>query len=195
MEFKYIFDWFIQSERRKEILVDFNQPLTATHIAQRTNISLDACLHVLWVLSLYNIVYCLNKDTRYNRVYWLTELGKRCQQKLREDKSLRPLARNFPSIPWNLFGSVCYSHRSTVIKTMHEPMQAAKVKRKALYQNSKLRMSANNVRDVMKYLLSKDIVRKVYVRRKRHPRYELTELGKEFKGLLISAKGDMKSCY
>jgi len=188
MEFKYIFDWFIQSERRKEILVDFNQPLTATQIVRRTGIALDACLHVLWVLSLYNIVYCLNKDTKYNRVYWLTELGKRCQKKLREDGSLRPLVHNFPSISWNLFGSVCYSHRSTVIKTMHEPMQAAKVKRKALYQNSKLRMSANNVRDVMKYLLSKDIVRKVYVKRRRHPRYELTELGKKFRELLLGVR-------
>lgn len=185
MEFNEAYYWLIQSERRKNILVDFNQPLTATHISRRTNIPLDACLHLLWGLNIYNILYCLNKNTRHNRLYWLTELGKVCQRRLREKLGLKPLTHNFPNVPWELFSSVCFSHRSVVIKAIHEPMQAAGIKRKALSQNCRLRMSANNVRDVIQYLLKKNLVRKVKFKRKSHPRYELTDLGKMFKELLV----------
>ena len=189
METDEAYYWLVQSERRKNILVGFNQPLTATHIARRTDITLDASLHLLWGLSLYGIIYCPNKGTRYNRLYWLTELGKACQRKLRETLALQPLIHHFPDVPWDLFSSVCYSHRSAVIKAMHEPMQAAAIKRKALFQYPKLRMSANNVRDVMRCLLNEGVVRKIKIKKKAHPRYELTDLGKAFKELLVGAKG------
>ncbi len=188
MEFDGIYYWLIQSERRKKILVGFNQPLTATHIARRTDITLDSCLHLLWGLTLYGIIYCLNKGSRYNKLHWLTCLGKACQRKLRETLALRPLAHRFPNIPWDLFGSVCYRHRSAVIKAIHGPMQAAAIKRKALFQNPQLRMSANNVRDVMKYLLKVGVVRKVNIKRRGHPRYELTDLGEVFKDLLLGVR-------
>ncbi len=185
MEFDETYYWLIQSERRKKILVDFSQPLTATHIARRTDIALDACLHLLWGLTVYGVIYCLNKNTRHNRVYWLTKLGKACQRKLREKLALKPHTHDFPDVPWNLFSSVCYSHRSVVIKVMNGPMQAATVKRKAFSQYKKLRMSANNVRDVMKYFLNEGIVHKVVIKKKTHPRYELTDLGKTLKELLV----------
>jgi DNA-binding HxlR family transcriptional regulator len=67
-------------------------------------------------------------------------------------------------------------------------MQAAAVKRRAVFQNPQLRMSANNVRDVMRYLLSTGIARRVEVRKKAHPRYELTDLGRTFQQLLVGTK-------
>jgi predicted transcriptional regulator len=67
-------------------------------------------------------------------------------------------------------------------------MQAAAIKRKALFQNPQLRMSANNVRDVMKYLLKVGVVRKVNIKRRGHPRYELTDLGEVFKELLLGVR-------
>lgn len=189
MEIDEAYNWLVQSERRKSILVGLNQPLTATHIARRTGITLDACLHLLWRLSLYGVIHCLNKGTRYNRLYWLTEQGKACQRKLREASALQPLSHHFPDVPWDLFSSMCYSHRSAVIKAMYEPMQAAAIKRKALFQNPRLRMSPNNVRDVMQHLLKEGVVRRIKIKKKAHPRYELTDLGKAFKELLIGAKG------
>ena len=188
MEFDQAYYWLIQSERRKTILVDFNQPLTATHIARRTDINLDSCLHLLWGLTLYGVIFCLNNGTRYNRLHWLTELGKACQRKLREALALRPLKHRFPRIPWDLYSSVCYSHRSAVIQVMREPMQAAAIKRAARLQNSNLRMSANNARDVLWYLLAKGVVRRIIIRRRSHPRYELTEMGKTFQGLLLGVR-------
>ena len=188
MEFDQAYYWLIQSERRKNILVGFNQPLTATHIARRTDINLDSCLHLLWALTLYRVIYCLNNGTRYNRLHWLTELGKACQQKLRETLALQPLAHRLPTIPWDRFSSVCYSHRSAVIEAMREPMQAAAIKRKALFQNPQLRMSANNVRDVIQYLLKKGIVARIQIKRKSHPRYELSQLGRTFRELLVGVR-------
>ena len=185
MEFNEVYSWLIQSENRKKIIVDFNQPLTATHIARRTDIAFNACLHLLWGLTLYDILYCLNKGSRYNKLYWVTEIGKACQRKLRESLAMKQVVHCFPIIKWDLFSSVCYSHRSAVIKAISRPMQAAEIKRKALSQNPKLRMSANNVRDVLQYHLREGIVRKVRIRRRSHPRYELTGLGKEFKHLLV----------
>lgn len=185
MERDDTYNWLIQSERRKEIIRDFDQPLTATQIARRVSISLDRVLHLLWVLTLYRVLYCLNKDTRHNRIYWLTELGKACQRKLREAFALQPLKHHFPRIPWDLYSSVCYSHRSAVVKAICEPMQAAAIKRAARLKNADLRMSANNARDVLWYLLAKGIVRRVMIKRRSHPRYELTEMGKIFQELLV----------
>ena len=67
-------------------------------------------------------------------------------------------------------------------------MQSAAIKRKALFHNSELRMSANNVRDLMKHLLEKKIVRRIKMKKKAHPRYELTDLGKVFRELLLETK-------
>jgi len=185
MEFDEAYYWLIQSERRKKILVDFNQPLTATHIARRTDINLDSCLHLLWGQTLYGVIFCLNNGTLHNRLHWLTELGKACQRKLRDALALKPLTHRIPNIPWDLYSSVCYSHRSAVVKAMREPMQAAAIKRVARLQNSNLRMSANNARDVLWWLLKGDIIRKIQIKRRSHPRYELTELGKAFQELLL----------
>ncbi len=185
MERDDTYNWLIQSERRKEIIRDFGQPLTATQIARRTGTSLDRVLHLLWTLTLYRVLYCLNRDTRHNRLYWLTELGKTCQRKLREALALQPLNQRFPRIPWDLYSSVCYSHRSAVIQAMRAPMQAAAIKRLARLKNADLRMSANNARDVLWYLLAKGIVRRIVMKQRSHPRYELTEVGKAFQELLV----------
>jgi predicted transcriptional regulator len=67
-------------------------------------------------------------------------------------------------------------------------MQASAIKRRAVFQNPQLRMSANNVRDVMRYLLCKGLVRKVTLGRRRHPRYTVTDLGKTFQELLARAR-------
>ena len=187
MEFDQAYYWLIQSERRKEIIRDFDQPLTATQIARRVRVSLDRVLHLLWALTLYGVLYCLNQNTRHNRLYWITRLGKARQRRLRQMLELKPLAHFFPDVPWDLYSSICYNHRSAVLRALHGPMQAAAVKRRAVFQNPQIRMSANNVRDVMRYLLGTGIVRRVTVRKKAHPRYELTELGKVFQNLLVGA--------
>lgn len=180
--------WLIQSKRRVAILAGLDQPLTASQISRRTGITLDSCLALLWGMVVYGILFHLNPSTRYSRLYWLTRLGMACQRRLRQKLGQRQISYRFPDIRWDLYSSVCYSHRSAVVKAMRGPMQAAEIKRKAHFHNPSLRMSANNVRDVMRYLLTTGIVRQVTIRRKRHPRYELTDLGRTFQDLLFGAQ-------
>ncbi|MCI0624779.1 MAG: hypothetical protein L0387_24560 [Acidobacteria bacterium] len=180
--------WLIQSKRRIAILAGLDQPLTASQISRRTGFTLDSCLALLWGMVVFGILFHLNPSTRYNRLYWLTRLGIVCQRRLRQKLGLRQIAHRFPDTRWDLYSSVCYSHRSAVLKAMRGPMQAAEIRRRAHFQDPGLRMSANNVRDVMRYLLSKGIVRRVTIHRKRHPRYELTEVGMTFQDLLVGAR-------
>ena len=51
-----------------------------------------------------------------------------------------------------------------------------------------MKISANNIRDVVKLLLEKGIVQKVQVRKKAHPRYELTDSGNQFRELLMQSE-------
>ncbi len=89
-----------------------------------------------------------------------------------------------PNLDWTLYGSVCFTHRSAIIKVLTEPMQPSTIKRKARSRDATLHMSANNVRNVIRLFLAQGIVHPVHVRKKAHLRYELTEIGKRFQELL-----------
>ena len=49
-------------------------------------------------------------------------------------------------------------------------------------------LGLNNVRDVMKYLVETGVVERVKMRKKKHPRYDLTDLGLEFQKLLLGVR-------
>ncbi len=187
MDLKTTYYWLVQSEKRKRILISFNQPMTATQISLRISLTLDNCLHLIWGLGQRGLTFCLNPNTRFNRLHWLTPRGKECRRMLREAVGLKRDTLRIPTIPWDLFSSVCFSHRSAVVKAMRGPMQSSRIKKRALGRDPSLRMSANNVRDVMKYLLSEGIVRKVMIGKRSHPRFELTDLGRTFQELLLNA--------
>lgn len=70
-------------------------------------------------------------------------------------------------------------------------MQPSEIKRQIRIQKPNTKISANNIRDVVKLLLEKELVQKVYVRKKAHPRYELTELGIKLRQLLIQAENNL----
>ena len=89
-------------------------------------------------------------------------------------------------MPWDTDSSVCYRKRAAVLESHRGPIQAPAIKRNARLRDPARRMSANNVRDVMKYLLEAQVARRVAVRKKKHPRYELTELGRQFQRLLLN---------
>lgn len=120
-------------------------------------------------------------------MYWLTPLGIACQEQLRKLQGLPPLAHAFSDIDWKLYGSLCFSHRSAIIKALSEPLQPAAIKRKARSQNPNIKMSANNVRDAIKPFVKNGVLQQIQVKKKMHPRYELTALGKKFQRLLRDA--------
>ncbi len=160
-------------------------PMTATQLARQTGMGRDDCSYVLSELTRYGSVCCLNPQARRSRLYWLTQLGKDCQRGFQREQGHPLFQYAFPIVDWDLYGWVCFSHRAAVLLALHEAMQPARIKRVARSQNPELRMSANNVRDVIKLLLERGIVELVPGRRKRsHPLCRLTLLGSDFRELL-----------
>ena len=185
--FPEAYHWLLQSERRKRIIREVTQPLTATHLSRRTGMLRHTCTKLLLELAVYELVYCLNEHTHRSRVYWLTYLGLASQLKLCELLSVAPPTHDFPKIDWHLYGWVCFGHRTAIINALVHPMRPPAIKRRARLHDDALRMSADNVRDVILLFLAKGIVRPVYVRKKGYPAYELTDVGVALRRLLRQA--------
>ena len=163
------------------------QPLTGKQIG-RTGIPMDTCSYVVAKLVTRGLLTCLNPEARNSRLYWLTDLGIQCRKRLHQDLALAYEEYDLPSIDWSLYGWICFSHRAAVIRALAEPMQPSEIKRTLRRHRSGIKISANNIRDVVKLLLEKGIVQKVHVRKKAHPRYELTDSGKQFQQLLVQSE-------
>ena len=91
------------------------------------------------------------------------------------DEGLPEVKYDFPEIDWSLYGLICFSQRSAVIKALSRPMQPSEIKRMARFHDPNLRMSANNVRDIIRLLLEKGVVRRVVERGKAHPKPGLNQ--------------------
>ena len=164
------------------------QPLTGKQIGRRTGIPIDTCSYVVAKLVTRGLLTCLNPEARNSRLYWLTDLGIQSRKRFHQDLGLAYEEFDLPIIDWALYGWICFSHRSIVMKTLTEPMQPSEVKRMIRKKKTGMKISANNIRDVVKLLLEKGIVQKMYVRKKAHPRYELTDSGNQFRELLMQSE-------
>jgi len=183
-----VYEWIKKEESRGKTLMVMNQPLTAKQIARTTGIPMDTCSYTIAKLTAKGLVTCLNQEARNSRLYWITELGRDCRKQLHQDKNLPYKEYDLPSVDWSLYGWLCYSHRAAVIRFLTEPKQPSEIKRTLRIYKPDVKISANNIRDVVKLLLEKGIVQKVFVRKKAHPRYELTELGHKLRQLLIQSE-------
>ncbi|MBA7538831.1 hypothetical protein ES705_31108 [subsurface metagenome] len=188
MQTSNVYEWTKKEDRRKKILIALKQPLTAKQVSKKTGIPLDTCSYTITKLASRALVTCLNPKARNSRLYWTTGVGRQCRRQLHQDLNLPEKAYDVPSANWDLYGWVCYSHRAAIIRSMTSPMQPSEVKRVLRVHRSNIRISANNIRDVMKLLLEKGLVQKVFIRKKAHPRYELTDSGNQFRQLLMQAE-------
>ena len=170
-----------------KILLAFAQPLTAKQISKKSGIPMDTCSYIVAKYVQQRILACLNPKARNSRVYWLTDTGILHKKELCRKLNVTYIEPNLPDIDWQLYGWVCFSHRTMVIKVLTMAMQPSEVKRVLRLQKENTRISANNIRDVIRLLLSKGIVRPVKVKKRAHLRYELTELGTKLRQLLIRA--------
>lgn len=193
MNTKNIYKWLQSGPRRQEILLCLHQPMTATHIAGKLRKKQEDCQDAFSELNAHGLVYCINPISRRSRLYWLTAKGEKLQTTLNRAKNLPQIERCFPPVDWELYGWLCYSHRAAIVRALDSTLQPSQIKRAARFQDSTLRMSANNVRDVIRHLQNNGIVTPVHIRGKAHPRYELTKEGKEFQSLLFRIS--KKDCY
>lgn len=104
------------------------------------------------------LVQCLNPNARRSRVYARTDAA-------------------LPRVDWALYGWVCFSHRRAVLEALDEPRQPSAIKRRARYLHPGIRLSANNVRDIIREFREHNIVQPVSVRGRAHPAYALTPTG------------------
>lgn len=178
----------IESQNDRKFLLAFNQPLTAKQVAGKIGIPEDTSSYLMAKFAKNSLTTCLNPVAVNSRLYWLTELGKKYQMELCSQLNLSCSEYELPKIDWQLYGWMCFNHRSAVIKTLTEPMQPSKIKQILRIQRPNIKISANNIRDVVRLLLAKKIVQPVKIKKKAHPRYELTDLGKTFRQLLINSK-------
>jgi DNA-binding HxlR family transcriptional regulator len=183
-----VYEWINEEESRRKILLSIKQPLTGRQIGKRTGIAADTCSYVIVKLSARGLLSCINPNARNSRLYWLTDAGIQCCRKLYRDSGLLYKEYDLPCIDWSLYGWICFSHRSIVIRTLAEPMQPSEIKRAIRKKSSNMKISANNIRDIIRLLLKKGVVKKVFYRKKAHPRYELTESGKQLRDILIRSE-------
>ena len=164
------------------------QPMTARQIARKTDIPVDTCSGLTAKLLDQGLLTCLNPAQRNSRLYWITGVGAKCKNQLCQDLDLCYKEFDVSNTDWQLYGWVCFKHRSAVIRTLSCPMQPSEIKRFLRIHHPNMKISANNVRDVIKLLLAKNIVRPVKIRKKAHLRYELTDLGNQLRKLLLQAQ-------
>lgn len=178
----------MKQEARKRILLVMKLPLTAKQISSKLRIELDICSRALKEFAGRGLIECLNPSARNSRLYYLNDFGKQCQKMLRKDLNLSEESNLLPDIDWDLYGWMCFSHRSEVIKSMTEPLQPSNMKRKIRRKNPEVRISANNVRDIIRLFEKRGVVKRVYSKKKAHPQYKLTSTGKQLQELLIKQK-------
>lgn len=179
---------FKKEKHDNKVLLAFAQPLTVRQVSKKTCIPMDACRYIIAKHIEDGQLICLNSKSRKNRLYWLTQSGILLKKKLCEELNITFIEPDLPDIDWQLYGWAYFNHRYLVIKTLTMAMQPSKVKKVLRFRNPGMKISANNVRDVMQLLLSKGIVRPVKVKNRLHLRYELTELGIKLRQLLMKAE-------
>ncbi len=182
------YDSIIAGENTRKILSAFAQPLTATQLSKKTSIPVGTVQQAILKLSMTGLVLCINPSQRNSRVYRLTKHGIQVRNKVCQNISQTFKEYNQPSIDWNLYGCLCFNHRTAVIKILTEPMQPSEIKRVFRMQRHKIRINSNNIRDIIKFFMARGIVRPVKVNGRAYLRYELTDLGNRFRHLLIQAE-------
>ena len=169
----------------QKVVQAITQPMTATQLSRRLGVSANRCSKALVQLRSQKLVKCLNPKATRSRLFCLTKTGIHCRQEMDIENHV---SHDVPAINWEVYATLCFSHRSEVMKTLSISMQPSEIKRRATFRTPGLKMSANNVRDVIRYLKSNGIVFPVKQAKKAHPRYQLTETGLQMRQLLLQAE-------
>ena len=169
-------------------MITIDQPLTAGQISKRVGIPLDSCSHILRKFRKRNLTLCLNPKSRTSRLYGLTQKGKVYRNQLGKKHGIPVKKYNLLDVDWQLYGWVCFDHRAAVIKVLNEPMRASEIKKVLRLHKPNMKISSNNIRDIIRLFTSKKIVEPVKVRKMAYPRYQLTDIGIQLKKLITNAQ-------
>ena len=162
--------------------------MTASQLARKLDSERDRCSYLLRRFASLGLVTCITSLLRRNRLFWPTRIGRDYQEELALRYGRPAMEHDFPIINWKLYAQVCFSQRAAVVKHLTHPMQPAQIRREAVSKNPNLKLSANNVRDVIRFLRSDDLVAVVGKTPSGHPLYNLTQQGKRMQRLLLQAE-------
>ena len=183
-----VYKWLTEKEDRRKILIIIDQPVTARQISKRVGIPLDSCSHILRKFRKRNLTLCLNPKLRNSRLYGLTKKGMVYQKDLYKKYGIPVKKYNLPDVDWQLYGWVCFDHRAAIIKALNEPMRASEIKKMLRLHKPNIKISANNIRDIIRLFAAKKIVEPVKVKKMAYPRYQLTDIGIQLKKLITNAQ-------
>ncbi len=188
MEPNKVYRWILKEPLCAKIIAAASQPLTSRQISKKTGIPQYICSYQISKLVRNNLLYCLNSSAGNSRLYFPTKICQTYRKLVCDHLNLAYTEVYLPDIDWDIYGRLCFNHRTAVIKTLDEPMQPSQIKRLLRIQRPNIKISANNIRDIIKHFLKSNVVSPVQVKKKMHLRYELTETGKQYKQLLMLAE-------
>ncbi len=171
---------------RVKLLAAFRQPLTTRQISKKIGLPLSFCSHRIALLADWGLLICLNPTAQNSRVYGLSEIGQRYRRRCSGPTPLPPYHQ--PDIDWTLYGWLCYRHRAAVLNALTTALQPSRIKRLLRLNKPHIRISANNVRDIIKQFQAKGLIEPVRRPGKAHLRYQLTETGTKLRQVLIYAE-------
>ncbi|PCJ50715.1 MAG: hypothetical protein COA73_18485 [Candidatus Hydrogenedentota bacterium] len=175
-------EWIKQHEQRTTIIQALHQPMTASQLADVSGIAEAICAHVLRAMQKQDIVTCLNPTARRSRVFGLTTEGRTIRKGMLELHSQDYIA---PVIDWDLYGFLCYAHRTAVILALDGAMRPADIKRRILFTQEGVCISCNNIRDLLKELLNYGVVEREIVGKSPFYSYRLTPEGEVYQRMLL----------
>lgn len=145
------------------------RPRTIRQLSRTLGMSLDATMRLLARLRARGLVRCLNPHARRSRVY------------VRIDACLPE------GVEWALYGWVLYSQRRAVLEALDAPRYPSAIKRRARYLHPGIRLSANNVRDIIRLFKARGLVTPIDAGRA-HPSYALTPQGEVLQRLMLEGE-------
>jgi len=167
-------------------MLTMNQPLTSTQLNRKTGIPGDTCSYILAECQARGICLCLNAEASSSRLYYLTKLGLKLRQRLTGNHGTDQV--DLDSVDWDLYSWACFRHRSAVVKTLTELMPPPMIRKHLMLKNTNLKISRNNITDILKLLHEKGLIEKVFIKKRKHPWYKPTEQAQQIRKLLLSAE-------
>ena len=176
------------SSEEKNLVLGMQQPFTAKQLAQKHLVTPTRSSALLERMNAMGLVRCLNSYSRSSRLYFPTLIGKSVQRDLSHDVDF--MKGELPRLDWYLYGNLCFNHRSAVFRrlSLDRPMQSAEIKRRLRVEHPEIRISANNIRDVVRTLKEQGLVEEIYLRKKAHPRFVLSMKAVPYQQLLKQAE-------
>lgn len=180
--------WMRRHPRQLKLLSSFTQPLSVSDVAARSGVVLKKCTDALKLMSKAKLVGCLNPEANWSRIYWLTDLGTAWQEVCNVARRIEQPEYFVPEMDWSVYGQVRTTARSAVVQHLREPMHPFRLKRAIYHRDPRSKLTSHNTARTMRFLYRKQVVERVWLRKRKHPLYQLTQRGRTCRELLQRAR-------